>query len=154
MTDGVMHARMRESHMVSAQHPHTGIERQGLTVDEAAHMLGIGRVTLYALHKQGKIRFVKLNNRTIVPRAEIHAHLYDPRASVEWSNMPSFRHLYILQKEQAGGSPKALKLRGEFRPKSGYEVVPSTDAELLVDYLLSLKKDAPIPGTITTEAKK
>ena len=72
--------------------------------------------------------------------------------AVEWSNMPAFRHLYTLQKEQAGGSKKALKLKGSSKPKNGYEVVPTAEAELLVDYLLSLKKDAPIPGTIVTEA--
>lgn len=88
-----------------------------------------------------------------VPREEIHAHLYDPRATHEWSIMPGLRHLYIEKKIQGNGSPQALKLTGDAAPKPGYEVVPSTDAELLVDYLLSLKKDAPIPGTIvSTEA--
>jgi hypothetical protein len=53
-----------------------------------------------------------------------------------------------VQKVQGNGSPRALKISGDFAPKNGYEVVPTAEAELLVDYLLSLKKDAPIPGTI------
>jgi cytochrome c oxidase cbb3-type subunit 2 len=121
----------RASHMrdyMSEPYAHLGIVRNGPDLTNAGYRLAN------------------------VPRAEIHAHLYDPRAKSEWSNMPAFRHLYTLQKEEAGGSKKALKLQGASSPKNGYEVVPTPEAELLVDYLLSLKKDAPIPGTIVTEA--
>jgi cytochrome c oxidase cbb3-type subunit 2 len=60
--------------------------------------------------------------------------------------MPGFRHLYTVRKIQAGGSNDALDLPQPFAPRKGYEVVPTPDAKLLVNYLLSLKKDAPIPG--------
>jgi cytochrome c oxidase cbb3-type subunit 2 len=43
-------------------------------------------------------------------------------------------------------SDKALKLAGKAAPKTGFEIVPTAEAEALVDYLLSLKKDHPIPG--------
>jgi cytochrome c oxidase cbb3-type subunit 2 len=87
-------------------------------------------------------------------RAEIHAHLYEPRASVPWSIMPNFSHLYRVQPIQGNGSPKALKLSAPFAPADGYEVVPTARAEELVNYLLSLKKDAPIPGQVVAETKK
>ena len=47
---------------------------------------------------------------------------------------------------------KALKLTGKFAPKAGYEIVPTPEAEALVDYLLSLKKDHPIPGAAAAVA--
>jgi cytochrome c oxidase cbb3-type subunit 2 len=39
-----------------------------------------------------------------------------------------------------------LKLTGKFAPPAGYEVVPTAEADRLVEYLLSLKKDFPVPG--------
>jgi cytochrome c oxidase cbb3-type subunit II len=85
-------------------------------------------------------------------RAEIHAHIYEPRASVPWSIMPNFSHLYKVQPIQGNGSPKALKLKAPYAPEEGYEVVPTAQAEELVNYLLSLKKDAPIPGQVVAES--
>jgi len=83
----------------------------------------------------------------------LHNHLYAPRASHKWSVMPAFRHLYTLRKIQGNGSPAALKLEGKYAPVEGYEVVPTADAVELVNYLLSLKKDAPIPGEVIADAQ-
>ncbi len=48
------------------------IQQQGYDVDEARQRLGnIGRTLFYDLIKQGKIRVVKLGNRTVVPASEI-----------------------------------------------------------------------------------
>jgi cytochrome c oxidase cbb3-type subunit 2 len=85
--------------------------------------------------------------------ASLHVQLYAPRAGHEWSIMPAFRHLYTVQKIQAGGSHDALELPKPFAPKKGYEVVPTDDARELVKYLLSLKKDAPIPGQVVAEGQ-
>ncbi len=79
-------------------------------------------------------------------RALLHQKLYAPRSLHDWSVMPSFRHLYAVRKKQGQGSASAIQLTGRFAPKKGYEVVPTAQAEALVDYLLSLKKDYPIPG--------
>lgn len=47
-------------------------EPRGVTVDEARFRLGnLGKTLFYDLVKQGKIRVVKLGNRTIVPVSEI-----------------------------------------------------------------------------------
>jgi cytochrome c oxidase cbb3-type subunit 2 len=84
--------------------------------------------------------------------ASLHVQLYAPQAVEKWSVMPPFRHLYKVQKVQAGGSKNALVLPKGFAPKKGYEVVPTQDANELVAYLLSLKKDAPRPGHVPAEA--
>ena len=70
-----------------------------------------------------------------------HKHLFDPRSVNQWSNMPSFRHLYKKQEIQ-GSSPSddAVYIDGEF------EYVPTEKATSLVRYLLSLKKDSPAPN--------
>ncbi|WP_395749511.1 cbb3-type cytochrome c oxidase subunit II [Prosthecobacter sp.] len=76
----------------------------------------------------------------------LHVHLYSPRAVNDWSTMPSYKNLYKLQKVQGPVSSRALKLPKKFAPPAGYEVVPTPEADRLVEYLLSLKKDYPVPG--------
>jgi len=79
-------------------------------------------------------------------RQQLHLQLYAPRFVDDWSVMPSFKHLYVVRKQQGQVAKTALKLTGKYAPKKGYEVVPSSEAEALVDYLISLKKDYPIPA--------
>lgn len=76
----------------------------------------------------------------------LHVHLYAPRSVHDWSTMPAYTHLYKLQKIQGPVSERALKLPKKFAPPAGYEVVPTPEADRLVEYLLSLKKDYVIPG--------
>lgn len=92
--------------------------------------------------------------RAPAERARLHVKLYAPRAISTWSNMPAYRHLYRVKPVEGNGSAHALDLPSEFRPKKGYEVVPTPAAEQLVDYLLSLKKDAPVPGEVVAEDAK
>jgi cytochrome c oxidase cbb3-type subunit 2 len=80
-------------------------------------------------------------------RSLIHQKLFAPRSLHDWSNMPAFKHLYIVRKAQGPKAANALSLPKSVAPDDGYEVVPTAEAEALVDYLLSLKKDYPIPGT-------
>ena len=91
-------------------------------------------------------------------REVIHQMLYSPRSIHDWSIMPGFKSLYLERKAQGPVSDKAVKLSGKFAIEAGYEVVPTAEAEALVDYLLSLKKDHPIPGAsaavAATPAKK
>ena len=74
-----------------------------------------------------------------------HLHLYNPRALRNFSTMPSFRHLYKKRKIRGQRSAEALPLTGEFDPGEGFEVVPTESARALVGYLMTLKKDAPLP---------
>ena len=82
----------------------------------------------------------------------LHSHLYDPRQHNDWSIMPSYRHLYIERKVQGEPSAEALKLTGAMAPKPGYEVVPTDEARVLVDYLMTLKRNADVPKEQTAEA--
>ena len=81
-------------------------------------------------------------------RTQVHMHLYQPRAVNTWSTMPSYRHLYEVKKLQGPVSNSALPLAGtHYAPAEGYEVIPTPAAEQLVDYVLSLKRDYPTPGS-------
>lgn len=53
-----------------ATHPHIGgnVERQTLTVDEAAKALGIGRGQAYEAVRRGEIPALRLGKRLVVPR--------------------------------------------------------------------------------------
>ncbi len=85
--------------------------------------------------------------------ADLYVHLYAPQAREARSIMPAFRHLFKVKKIQAVGSNDAVDLPKPFAPKKGYEVVPTDAARELVKYLLSLKKDAPIPGQTVADAE-
>jgi cytochrome c oxidase cbb3-type subunit 2 len=63
----------------------------------------------------------------ITDRDLMHRHLSDPTSIDRDSGMPAFLHLY----EKA---------------PDGSKLVPNKKAEALVDYLLSLKKDQPLPS--------
>ena len=80
-------------------------------------------------------------------RQEMHVTLFDSRINNQASNMPPYRFLYETRKiEGKGPSDRALPLSGKYAPEDGYEVVPSADAEALVDYLLALKKNYTDPN--------
>jgi len=66
----------------------------------------------------------------IKTREEMHQHLIDPKSFDVDSGMPAYRHLY---KPSGTGS--------------GME--PTDRAEALVDYLMSRKKDAKIPASLS-----
>ena len=75
-------------------------------------------------------------------RAELHLILYDSRISQPASSMPAYRFLYeTRQIEGSGPSDRALALEGDNAPEAGYEVIPTGDAEALVDYLMALRKN-------------
>jgi len=75
-----------------------------------------------------------------------HQHLYEPAEVTKGSIMPSFRYLYRMQKIQGVPSANAITgLTGPHAPRAGYEVVPTREAEALVAYLLSLRRDYPLP---------
>jgi cytochrome c oxidase cbb3-type subunit 2 len=72
-----------------------------------------------------------------------YIHLYQPRAVVPQSIMPSFPWLYdVVDDAPQGVTPVALPKA--YAPEKGV-VVPGPQAQALVAYLLSLKQ-APLPG--------
>ena len=52
-------------------------ERQTLTVDEAAEILGIGRNSAYDAIRRGEIPAVRLGRRLLVPRRALERLLWD-----------------------------------------------------------------------------
>lgn len=74
-------------------------------------------------------------------------HLYSPRSVVRESVMPGYESLFEVRDIVGQPSEDALDLREKFAPEAGHEIVPTSDAHALVDYLLSRKKNAPIPGS-------
>lgn len=76
-------------------------------------------------------------------------HLYDPRALVPWSIMPSYRYLF---EEKAAGSVQAgdhvVRIPGARAPKD-VVVVAKREAIALADYLVSLNRQYPITDTRT-----
>ncbi len=70
-------------------------------------------------------------------------HLYNPRLTVERSNMPRYPYLFEKRKRRGAPSSDALKLPAGTAP-TGYEIVPSAEARSLVAYLLNLQADAPL----------
>ena len=45
--------------------------RAAWRIDDAAYRMGISRVSIYKLAKEGKLKLVKIAGRTLVPEAEI-----------------------------------------------------------------------------------
>lgn len=80
---------------------------------------------------------------------DFYLYLYAPRARHAWSNSPGFKHLFITRPKEGQGSNLALKLPENLAPPAGQEIVPSNDARALAEYVLGLKRDQPLPVSIT-----
>jgi cytochrome c oxidase cbb3-type subunit II len=80
---------------------------------------------------------------------EFYLYLYAPRARHEWSISPGYRNLFITRIREGSGSELALKIPANLAPAAGMEIVPSSDARALAEYVLGLKRDQPIPVSIT-----
>lgn len=76
-----------------------------------------------------------------------YRHLYDPRLIPEltnWSSCPSFSFLFEEREVKGPRSSAAL----DVPTKPGHEIVPGDKARALVDYLMSLKHDDPVPASM------
>ena len=78
-------------------------------------------------------------------RKQFLEHLYSPQARYDWSSCPPQRHLFITRPIQGQRSNLALFTEGKNAPAEGEEIVPSTEALDLADYLLALRKNAALP---------
>lgn len=76
-----------------------------------------------------------------------YIHLYDPRAVVPQSIMPSFRWLFRTVAEAPAGV-QPVPLPKDWAPSSGV-VVPTAEAQELVAYLLSLRQPTLAQGAAT-----
>lgn len=66
-----------------------------------------------------------------------HLHLYNPRLLVEWSIMPGFSFLYDIKTSVTSPQTNAIRVPG----KDNQWIIPQQEAEDMVNYLLSLKRD-------------
>ena len=71
--------------------------------------------------------------------------LYSPQTMSPEVSMPAYRWLFQTREIQGQPSVDALKLEGTEAPSPGYEIVPTQEGKALVGYLLSLKKNYPLP---------
>lgn len=72
-------------------------------------------------------------------------HLYDPRSLNEWSTMPAFPYLFA-EREPRDVTPedRVVRIPGPRAPK-GVVIVAKPEALALVAYLVSLKRQYPVP---------
>ena len=70
--ENVKHQRRRRSEVMDG-------ERQTLTIEEAAKLLGIGRQLAYDRAKTGEIPVIKIGRRLLVPRAALERLLANPK---------------------------------------------------------------------------
>jgi cytochrome c oxidase cbb3-type subunit 2 len=71
--------------------------------------------------------------------------LYEPTVVMPGSNMPAYRYLFEEREISGQRSQLAVNVTGPQQPKPGYEIIPKADAIDLVGYLMSLKRDYPLP---------
>jgi excisionase family DNA binding protein len=62
---------------------HHHIERQTLTVEETAQVLGISRTSAYAAARRGELPTVRIGRRYVVPRAALERLLSQARGGSE-----------------------------------------------------------------------
>lgn len=66
-----------------------------------------------------------------------HLHLYNPRSLVDWSIMPGFPFMYEVVTSTDSPKSGAIRIPG----KIDQWLIPGEEAENLVSYLMSLKRD-------------
>jgi cytochrome c oxidase cbb3-type subunit 2 len=81
--------------------------------------------------------------------AWLHSLLYEPSAEQAETNMPSYAHLYEKRVVESAPADDAVKVWTDEESGLQYEVIPSSAAKALVDYLMSLKKDYRVPLALT-----
>jgi cytochrome c oxidase cbb3-type subunit II len=74
-------------------------------------------------------------------------HLYDPRAIYAWSIMPAFPYLFEERRPQdVRPGDRVIRIPGPRAPR-GVAVVATPEAIALADYLISLKRQYPVPDS-------
>jgi cytochrome c oxidase cbb3-type subunit 2 len=86
------------------------------------------------------------------PSEWLYVHLYDPTANPKLWNSKCPPNRFMFEKREIKGSPSDDALPVDVG--AGFELVPGSDARALVSYLLSLKKDHPVPAALDFAPKK
>jgi len=76
-------------------------------------------------------------------------HFYNPQITSPNSNMPPYSFLFDYKKIKGQKSLDALDFSMDasnlYKPEEGFEVVPTTRAKALVEYMMSLNQDYELP---------
>ena len=69
------------------------MDRQTMTISEAAHALGVGRQTAYIAAREGALPVIRVGRRLVVPRVALERLLatgeWRPTGSAPWTTSPS-----------------------------------------------------------------
>jgi cytochrome c oxidase cbb3-type subunit II len=93
-----------------------------------------------------------LQAKGVNPGHWLFTHLYNPRLDAERWNSTCPPHPFLFHKREIKGAPSAGAL--PIAAGEGFEMVPGSDARALVSYLLSLKKDQPVPAALNFSPPK
>jgi len=114
-------------------------QKDYLSIDEAAALLGVSRRTLYRIIDRGEISIKKLGRRTIVKRAEIDTFFEFPDIIIPDNKLPDLNDCYTVNEmqERFGISNGALYnlIRRESVPrftKGKHTYIRKTDIERLL----------------------
>jgi cytochrome c oxidase cbb3-type subunit 2 len=91
-------------------------------------------------------RLDALQAKGVDPEQWLFLRLYNPRLNPDLWNSNCPPHPFFFKKREIKGAPSANAL--PIAADEGFEVVPGSDARALVSYLLSLKKDQPVPASL------
>jgi cytochrome c oxidase cbb3-type subunit 2 len=80
---------------------------------------------------------------------DVHALLYAPKSIHNWTNHPSFTSLYDEVPVESQPRADSLKLAASVKIPDAQQIVPSSDAKALAEYILGLKRDLPLPISIS-----
>lgn len=86
------------------------------------------------------------------PEGWLYGHLYKPRSNPQTHQSTCPPHPFLFEKRQVTGKRSVEAL--DVETCEGYEIVPGSDARALVSYLMSLKKDQPVPPALDFAAGK
>jgi len=86
------------------------------------------------------------------PAAWLYAHLHNPRDNPQLWQSTCPPHRFLFERREIKGRPSAVALK--INAGENHEWVPGADAQALVSYLLSLKKDHKPPAALDFSAPK
>ena len=81
--------------------------------------------------------------------ADAYQFLYAPKTIHDWSNHSSYGSLFDVVAIESAPRVDALNLPASVGIPEGKQVVPNSDAKALAEYLLALKRDQPLPISIS-----
>jgi cytochrome c oxidase cbb3-type subunit 2 len=79
---------------------------------------------------------------------EVYQMLYSPRLRRPWSNHPTYPSLFNVADIESEPRIDAIT-DGTYSVPAGKQIVPTSDAKALAEYLLALKRDLPLPMSIS-----